>query len=90
MTTVLLIIHLFVTLWPRDDDGIGPIVDCRGTCCRVAGTEILLPTGSAACGPDSTLAYDDLIAAPPPVDGFGFADASAPAHPPRPAPWSRR
>ncbi|HEU0134268.1 MAG TPA: hypothetical protein VFR28_05555 [Allosphingosinicella sp.] len=60
----LLAIHLFVTVWPRDDDGIGPIVPCNGTCCRIDGTEILVPTNSGSCGSGSTLAFEDLVPAP--------------------------
>lgn len=76
----LLAIHLFVTVWARDDDGIGPIVGCNGTCCRIEGTEILVPTRVGSCGAGSTLAFEDLVPALSTELEAGFA-SSTPAQP---------
>jgi hypothetical protein len=53
-------VHLFVTRWMRPQGGIGPVVGCRGTCCRIDGTQILIGS-HGACGAGSTLAFPGLV-----------------------------
>ena len=56
----LLLVHLFVTRWPRDGGGGGPRVPCIGTCCRRTGTSQLVITDSV-CATGYELAFPGLI-----------------------------
>lgn len=66
----LVSVHLFVSRWKRDDNTIGPIEPCLGTCCRIDNSEILLGSATNGCINGSTLAFEDLI-----IDSLGpFAE----------------
>lgn len=67
----LLSVHLYVTHWTRPGGGVGPSVNCIGTCCRVTGTDILLGS-DGACGAGTELAFPGLV---PPGQGAGKAVA---------------
>lgn len=61
----LLSVHLFVTRWQRQGNGVGPIVSCDATCCKKNDTEEkVLSDGSCATG--YSIAYPDLIPGPRP------------------------
>lgn len=54
-------VHLFVSRWKRAVEGVGPVVACRGTCCRLKGTEILFITGKGVCTGEYELAFPGLL-----------------------------
>jgi hypothetical protein len=56
----LLSVHLFVTRWAREDGGIGPVVNCVGTCCKKTGSDQLeIKFGSCSDGFEE--AFPDLV-----------------------------
>lgn len=64
----LLSVHLFVTVWKRQDGSIGPVVKCDATCCRKqGGDQLQLSNGRCAAGWD--LAFPDLLPAHEPPAG---------------------
>ncbi|WP_152616082.1 hypothetical protein [Burkholderia pseudomallei] len=56
----LLSVHLFVTRWKRPDGSLGPVVGCDGTCCRLSGTSLLVPS-SGDCQPGFEPAFPGLL-----------------------------
>lgn len=56
----LLSVHLFVTYWGRQGGGLGPIVNCTGTCCRIVDTDLLIGS-DGQCGNGSVLAFPSLV-----------------------------
>ncbi|KAB7613631.1 hypothetical protein F9L33_09640 [Amylibacter sp. SFDW26] len=66
----LLSVHLFVTRWKREDNLVGPIVPCLGTCCRIDNSETLLGSSTNECRLGSTLAFDDLLPKGPSSSGL--------------------
>jgi hypothetical protein len=56
----LLSVHLFVTRWKRAQPGVGPVVGCLGTCCRLTGTELLVAS-DGRCDNGFELAFPGLI-----------------------------
>jgi hypothetical protein len=74
----LLSVHLFVTVWKRNDASIGPTVKCDATCCRKKGSERLELSGGK-CGVGYELAFPDLL--PVPVPGPGHLSVTMAAKP---------
>src|SRR5262249_24494836 len=58
----LMSVHLFVTRWKHAQPNTAPVVDCRGTCCRLNGTTLLVRS-DGPCDDGSELAYPGLVPA---------------------------
>jgi hypothetical protein len=62
----LITVHLFVTSWQRQGEGIGPTVPCTGTGCRQHGHEhLIIQKGRCPDGYD--LAFPDLVPEKQPI-----------------------
>jgi hypothetical protein len=56
----LVLVHLFVTVWERQNNSVGPEVKCVATCCRQHGGEtLILSDGDCTDGYD--LAFPGLV-----------------------------
>lgn len=59
----LLSVHLFVTRWQRQQDSVGIVLNCEGTCCRLSGTQ-QLKLSKGICEAGSDLAFEGLVPVP--------------------------